>query len=116
MFEEGTYDASTRFTKKKTLNSNFNFGVKKRKTVNKKKKMRQINNEINKMSPAEKKKFKVYLLKYLKRIGKELYGGLKFTLKEIVTTAVNYVGPLVFASIVYKYNQRGGRHVRQSPF
>jgi len=79
-------------------------------------KINKINEQIDALPPQKKKGLKRFLLRSLKSMGYEIYGGVKFTLKEVVRMAIQYVGPLVVASLLFKYRKQVGGYIRASPF
>ena len=77
---------------------------------------KKVNKEVNDMSQKEKKGLKVYLLKFLKSAGYEVYNGMKFTLKEIMKMTIKYVGPMVLAALLVKYRKKVVTYIRPTPF
>jgi len=75
-----------------------------------------IYRQIDSLPPQKKAGFKRFLLRSLKSMGYEIYGGIKFTLKEVVSTAIRYVGPFVLAGLLVKYRKQVGAYVKPHPF
>jgi CRISPR/Cas system-associated endoribonuclease Cas2 len=95
---------------KKVQRSSFRFGN------NEENEEKKVKKELNDMSQKEKKGLKLYLLKFLKSAGYEVYNGMKFTLKEVIKMTIKYVGPMVLAALLFKYRKNVGSYIRPTPF